>query len=193
MLGICKTFGMKLKFVSRAEYQDKQKMFEQYKTQDSYFIDEGGRGALAAKGCEEMVKSIEGYSHVICALGTGTTFSGIVNGMAKKGIRAEGICVLKGYTGLDNEVAQMIKTTDCNWTIHHRFHEGGYAKSTPELLAFIDAFASATGILLDQVYTGKMMLAIVKLIKEKHFKPNDKLLLIHTGGLIGMLTRYQKG
>jgi 1-aminocyclopropane-1-carboxylate deaminase len=48
--------------------------------------------------------------------------------------------------------------------------------------------AQHTGILLDQVYTAKMMLAVSKLISQKYYPTNSKILAIHTGGLLGMMS-----
>jgi 1-aminocyclopropane-1-carboxylate deaminase len=191
MLGLCRSWGMELEFISRELYRDKQALFDlQYgDNTDAYFIDEGGRGALAAKGCGEMLDGVKGFSHVICAIGTGTTFAGLVNAARGKGMKSEGICVLKGAEAIEEDILKLTGSAD-GWKVHHRFHEGGYAKTTPELFAFMDAFAANTGILLDQVYTGKMMKAVISLVQEQYYKPGDRLLLIHTGGLLGLLSRW---
>lgn len=144
---------------------------------------------MAAKGCEEILRSVEGYSHVLCAVGTGTTFAGLVNGAAPKGISVEGVCVLKGAESMEEEILAMTGHNQ-NWKMHYQFHGGGYGKVTPEGLYFIDTFAAETGILLDQVYTSKMMLATIELVKQQYFPAGSKLLLIHTGGLLGLLSRY---
>jgi 1-aminocyclopropane-1-carboxylate deaminase len=137
-----------------------------------------------------MLRDVTGFSHVVCAVGTGTTFAGLVNAAAQKGMQAEGICVLKGAEAIKEDILPLIQNNS-NWHLHHRFHEGGYAKTTPELLDFVDAMAAQTGLLLDQVYTGKMMKAVVQLVEEKYYTPSDKLLLIHTGGLLGLLSRWR--
>lgn len=192
MLGLCKTYGMQLQFVSRESYKNKQKLYSDFATDDTYFIDEGGKGSLAAKGCEEMLLSVDGYTHVVCAVGTGTTFAGLINAANKKGIRAEGICVLKGAEEIEEDIVQLLNENreTKNWHLHHQFHVGGYAKVNPEVFAFIDDFASQTGILLDQVYTAKMMLGVMALVTGNYFKKGDKILTIHTGGLLGLLSRF---
>ena len=43
-----------------------------------------------------------------------------------------------------------------------------------------------TGILLDPVYTGKLLYGIFDLIKKKYFKPGSHIIAIHTGGLQGI-------
>lgn len=189
MLGLCKTWGMDLRFVSREAYKNKRDLFDEMATEDWYFIDEGGKGPLAMKGCEEILNGVEGFTHVVCAMGTGTTFAGLAKAAENKGMRADGICVLKGAESMDAEIQTAIGNTQ-SWCIHHAFHCGGYAKSTPELFDFMDAFAAKTGVLLDQVYTGKMVKAVVDLTEQGYYKKGDKVLLIHTGGLLGLLSRY---
>jgi 1-aminocyclopropane-1-carboxylate deaminase len=189
MLGLCVTWGMELLFVSREAYKNKQQLFDSNAHQDWYFIDEGGKGELAMKGCEEILNNVDGFTHVACAIGTGTTFAGLVKAAIKKGIHADGICVLKGAEALNIEIEASVGHKH-SWTVHHQFHEGGYAKTSPQLFDFMDDFAQQTGILLDQVYTAKMVRAVIELTQQGYYKKGDKILLIHTGGLLGSLSRY---
>lgn len=190
MLGLCVTWGMELRFVSRESYKNKQELFDTYATPDWYFIDEGGKGMLAAKGCEEILHNVTGFTHVVCAIGTGTTFVGLAKAAANRGMKADGICVLKGAETMNAEIENAIGHNH-SWAVHHQFHGGGYAKTSPELFEFIDAFAQHTGVLLDQVYNGKMVKAVIELTEQGYYKKGDKVLLIHTGGLLGLLSRYQ--
>ena len=73
-------------------------------------------------------------------------------------------------------------------TIHHGFSEGGYAKYTPELLQFMKKFVRQTGILLDHVYTAKLLFALTKLIAQKHYPFGSNILAVHTGGIMGLLS-----
>ncbi len=189
MLGLCRTWGMQLFFVSREAYRDKQQLYRTVETEQTYFIDEGGRGPLAAKGCEEVLQNANGFSHVVCAVGTGTTLAGLIKAAAPLKMRVDGICVLKGAEGIEEDI-RLLAPEFQNWTLHHRFHGGGYAKTTPELLRLIDVMASQTGLLFDQVYTGKMVQAVLTLVDESYFPQGSTILLLHTGGLLGLLSRY---
>ena len=190
MLNLCKWYGMELVFVTREAYKNKHVLYDEFAKHhtNTYFIDEGGKGELAAKGCTEIITEQSGFTHTFCAVGTGTTLAGLARGAAKFGIQAEGICVLKGAEEIDDEVAEL---AGIKVKIHHQFHEGGYAKTTPQLLAFSQVFAQQTGILLDQVYTAKLMYAVQQLIAENYFEPGSKILAIHTGGLLGMMTTLE--
>jgi len=187
MLNLCKLYGMHLIFVSREAYKNKLDLYYEFAQQhvNTYFIDEGGKGELAAKGCTHILDDADGFTHVICAVGTGTTLAGLAKGAQPKNIIAEGICVLKSAEAMDQEIAAL---AGFDIKVHHNFSCGGYAKTNTELLDFINHFAQHTGILLDQVYTAKMMLALSKLIAENYYPKNSKILAIHTGGLLGMMS-----
>jgi 1-aminocyclopropane-1-carboxylate deaminase len=192
ILGLCRWFGMHLIFVERDAYRDKVKLFEENFSDgnEAYFIEEGGAGELGAKGCGEILKGIENeYSHVFCSVGTGGTIEGLIGYANEHKPKAsiEGIVVLKGGDFLQKQIEEK-KFNQANWRLHQGFHEGGYAKTSPELLAFIQHFASQTGILIDQVYEGKMMKAIFSLADENYFKKGSKILAIHCGGTLGMLS-----
>jgi len=71
--------------------------------------------------------------------------------------------------------------------LHLAYHFGGYAKTEPRLIEFMKQFIAETGILIDPVYTGKMLFAVYDLAEQGVFKPGEKILAIHTGGLWGLL------
>lgn len=187
VLALCKLYGMALIFVSREAYKNKQQLYKTFASQhkNTYFIDEGGKGLLAAKGCEEILANANGFSHVVCAVGTGTTLAGIAKAALVKNMTAEGICVLKGAEQINEEISAL---AGFEVTIHHGFSEGGYAKYTPELLQFMKKFVRQTGILLDHVYTAKLLFALTKLIAQKHYPFGSNILAVHTGGIMGLLS-----
>jgi 1-aminocyclopropane-1-carboxylate deaminase len=62
---------------------------------------------------------------------------------------------------------------------------GGYARHNPELIGFIQGFYRQYGILLDPVYTSKMMFGLMDLIRMGYFEEGSSICAIHTGGLQG--------
>jgi len=186
VLSLCKLWGMNLVFVSRSAYLNKHELFESMFEKDAsaFFIDEGGRGIEGMRGCEEILGQDISYTHVICAVGTGTTIAGIAKGIMNSTCIAEGILVLKGEGEIDKEIEMM---AGFPVKIHHGFSRRGYGKADEELLNFIKKIASQTGILTDHVYTGKMMMAVDQLINEGYYPEGSDLLLIHTGGITGLL------
>lgn len=194
VLMLCRLFGMKLVFVDRTSYRDRQSLFENYFTADSdaIFIDEGGAGELGVKGCSELVDELpEKFDHILCAAGTGTTAAGIIRGVQERSLstKLHVIPVLKGGEFLRKEIRAY---TDHPFELHSGYAFGGYAKTTDALLTFIQDFCSSTGILIEPVYTGKMFYALYNLIRKDAFSRGSKILAIHTGGLTGILGMSNK-
>ncbi|MEJ6979333.1 pyridoxal-phosphate dependent enzyme [Pedobacter sp. P351] len=194
-LTFCRLFGMNLLFADRESYRDKQTLFDKHFKDDqtAFLIDEGGCSNEGAQGCAELIDELkQEYQHIFCSCGTGTTAAGIINGL--KAINSNtvfhGISVLKGDF-LKKEIGKLL-LQPVEFSLHSDYHFGGYAKTQPELIQFIKDFASGTGVLLDPVYTGKMMFAIFDLAKKNYFLHGDKILAIHTGGLFGLLGMKEK-
>ncbi|OJW13459.1 pyridoxal-phosphate dependent enzyme [Mucilaginibacter sp. 44-25] len=196
MLFICRLHGMQLLFVDRESYRDKPALFAENFGNDeqAFFIDEGGASAEGIKGVAELVDELpESYDHIFCACGTGTTAAGIIKGVSSKGLQTvfNGIPVLKNGDFLRADIDGMLSRPS-PYHLHTDYHFGGYAKTTPGLIAFIKDFVSNTGVLIDPVYTGKMLYALHDLAAKDHFAPGSKILAIHTGGMWGLLDMQNK-
>ena len=190
-LMLCKLFGMELRFTDRSSYRDKEALFQIHFKDDpeAFFIDEGGAGQFGMQGCAELADELTGrLDHIFCAAGTGTTAAGIISGVHKHQLQTKVhvIPVLKGNGFLKAVIESDISLPGLS-EFHPDYHFGGYAKTTDELLSFIQKFSRSTGILIDPVYTGKMFFAIFDLIAKDHFAKGSSILAIHTGGLTGIL------
>jgi 1-aminocyclopropane-1-carboxylate deaminase len=196
MLLLCSLFGMKLIFTDRTSYKDKNSLFIKHFSNDeqAYFIDEGGASEEAVKGCAEIIDQLdETYDHIFCAAGTGTTAAGLLAGLQKNKLatKLHVVSVLKHGSFLKDEISKYTVVDD-RLVLHTDYDFGGYAKSTPELFSFIKSFTATTGILLDPVYTAKMFYAITDLQQKNRLNGNDKILAIHTGGLLGIFGMKDK-
>ena len=195
-LFLCRLHGMNLLFVDRDSYRDKQHLFEKHFGTDdeAFFINEGGASPQAAKGCSELIDELtEPYDHIFCAAGTGTMSAGILNGLQNKGLSTQlnVIPVLKKGGFVGDEINKLL-LTPADYHLHTGYHFGGYGKVTDELITFIKNFIATTGILIDPVYTGKMLYAIYDLAAKKHFEPGSSILAIHSGGIWGLLGMKDK-
>ncbi len=195
-LFLCRLHGMNLIFTDRESYRDKQALFDKHFADDykAFFIDEGGASPLGAKGCSELLNELtETYDHIFCACGTGTTAAGIINGITHRKINTQfhGVPVLKNGEFLRKEIDNFL-IQPLEYNLHVDYHFGGYAKTTTELIDFIKQFVSSTGILIEPVYTGKMLYAVYDLAVKNYFKPDSKILAIHTGGIWGLLGMKDK-
>lgn len=182
--------SMQLHFISRSDYRRKidADFIEQLKSKfgEFYLIPEGGTNSNAVQGCEEILteQDKQDFDFVCCAVGTGGTIAGIINSSSEKQ-KVLGFPALKGDF-LFEEIRQWI--TRENWDLCLDYHFGGYAKTTPELLEFIQNFQQQTDIEIEPIYTGKMLFGICDLIERGYFPANSRILAIHTGGLQGNLS-----
>lgn len=186
--------GMKFKFISRSAYRNKasKEFINQLKNElgDFYLIPEGGTNNLAIKGCEEILtKEDNKFDYICCAVGTGGTISGLINS-ANEHQKIIGFPALKGNF-LQEEIEQLVNRND-NWSLQNEYNFGGYGKYNTDLIRFINGFKKQANILLDPIYTGKMMFGILDIIKKNQLSNSSKILVIHTGGLQGINGVNQK-
>ncbi len=179
--------GMEFKFISREAYRTKEspEFLEQLKEEfgSFYAIPEGGANALAVKGCEEILTEEDAIFDIVCTcVGTGGTIAGLINA-AKAHQKVIGFPALKGDF-LKKDICRFAQGE--NWELNTGYHFGGYGKVTLELINFMNDFKLKTSIPLDPIYTGKMLFGILDLVRRDYFKPNTKILAIHTGGLQGI-------
>lgn len=195
VLDMCKLFGMQLQFVTREEYKDKCKLFEQMKdNEECFFIDEGGASNEGTWGCKELINELkQEYDHIFCAAGTGTTAAGIAQGIAENNLNTQlnVIPILKNGGFIKDEISKYYAPID-QVKLHLDYYFGGYAKTKPELIDFIKEYIQSTGIMIEPTYTGKAMYALHDLIENDYFPRGSKILFIHTGGLTGLLGQLEQ-
>ena len=191
-------YGMELVFVGRDRFKEKKegmvKGLHLSTSTKIYYIDEGGYGPLGAKGAatilsnREVQDNIENvytqYDYIICAVGTGTMIAVIIN-MASDNQSVIGIPVLKNEGSIDAEINALLEDKNRPYTLLHQFHQGGYAKTNPMMLDFMNRLWDAEKIPTDIVYTSKLLLGMEQLIKDNYFEKDASILVIHSGGLQG--------
>lgn len=186
---------MQLHFIDRKLYRTIQDIQIQQEIsqpfQPVYIIPEGGSNQLAINSCADFIQTIPpDYDIISCACGTGATLAGFIKGLnnCKKVI---GFPVLKGgdflYSDIQNFLADDPNSEHYdNWSLNTDYHFGGYGRSSDQLNDFIIHFYQQHNILLEPVYTGKMMFGLYDLIKKGYFEPETKILAIHSGGIQGI-------
>jgi 1-aminocyclopropane-1-carboxylate deaminase len=174
-----KNWGMDLKFINRSGYQQKR-IPEDVETNESLTIAEGGFGELAVKGIHEIVKEIEKdtYDHIICPVGTGTTFLGLC--VAKGLSNIHGILTLNNLAEIESN-AELLKIQIQQ--LYTSYILGKYATQPSELIQFCEAFEDKHQIKIEPIYTGRMFYGLYDLIKKDTFTPDSKILVLHTGGI----------
>ena len=186
-LSTASQFGMQLEFINRQDYRNKEQpdfLAElQSRFPNAYIIPEGGTNSLAIQGCKEILseQDRQNYDVICCAVGTGGTITGLIES-SHFNQNILGFSALKGDF-LTHDVAHL--TAKKNWKIIDEYCCGGYAKTSAQLIEFIQLFEKQYQIPLEPIYTGKMLFGIFDLIEKAYFPPHTRILAIHSGGLQG--------
>jgi 1-aminocyclopropane-1-carboxylate deaminase/D-cysteine desulfhydrase-like pyridoxal-dependent ACC family enzyme len=181
--------GMQLSYLDRGTYRHKHDLAVIARLRQEfgnfYLVPEGGSNGLGVRGCAEIPAEIaEDFDVICCPCGTGGTLAGIALGL-RPAQRAMGFSVLKNGGFLAGEVVRLQReaagrTAGC-WDLELGYHFGGYAKTTPELGAFIADFDRRHGLVLDRVYTAKMMYGIMDLARNGWFTSGSTVIAVITG------------
>ena len=194
-LARCRADGMALHYLDRATYRRRAEpaflteMQQQFGP--AYLLPEGGTNILALKGIAELIAELRQHTDfdaVAVAAGTGGTLAGLALGLAaaRYPARAVGVAALKGADFLRVEVDALLTAAGSAaspYELHTGYHFGGYARLPAELRAFIRQFEADYGVLLDPIYTGKLLFGLLDLIEQGHFAPGSTVVAVHTGGL----------
>jgi len=188
----CMQDGMQLKFVSRQQYAKKENadFINDLKAEfgNCLIIPEGGYSAQGAKGAALIMDLIKynSYTHICAPSGTATTVAVLLLAI-KPGQIVVSLPVLKGIIDNKKRIKELTEN-NCDFKdllILDKYHFGGYAKKTDQLIDFMNHCWLQYRLPLDFVYTAKMLFGIIDSIKNDTFKKGSKILCVHTGGLQG--------
>ncbi len=181
---------MELLYVSRTAFADEQSLMTGMKlaNPDYLIVPPGGQDEPGIKGATEILSLTNAavYTHIACAMGTGTMFTGILKALLPPQIGL-GFSSLKIADQENNTLLNLLKahTSGISFSLVYDYHFGGYARKNSILIAFMNQLFVAHGLPTDFVYTGKLLYGINDLIYKDYFPRNSQLLVIHSGGLQG--------
>lgn len=190
-------WGMSLVFADRATWSRRHDA--DYHTELSRrfggarVVSEGGSDADGRAGCRQIARTLreaagDGVDVVAMAVGTGATLAGIVTGLGPA-TECLGVCALdradeQRATVLAG-IAESAVTTHARWRIDEGYACGGIGRTTPQLLRFMHWFEQTHSVALDPVYTGKLMLALYRMLVRGQLRRGSRVVAIHSGGLQG--------
>ena len=177
--------GMSFRFVTRETYRYKEKMMKELQEEfpESLVVPEGGTNENAVEGIQYMLTDeTKDFDYICSAVGTGGTVSGLSK-FAQPHQKIIGFKAVKDNS-LENRIKNLSKKD--NFTLVDA-SDGGFGKITDENVRFINEFYQYFGIVLEPVYTGKMLRKIFEMIADDYFPANSKILAFHTGGLQGIV------
>lgn len=198
-LAFAQQCGMQLFPVTKVAYESLktatiQVVFEHigYSPTEPYqLLPEGGDTVEALVSCSaipveimEQLPNDAGAPLYFCVpAGTGCTAAGVI-----AGDRGQVLVFPAAPYGVDREVilgkiwrAGFEQDVDFEIVVG----EGKFAQMSEELLEFVREFEQKTGIMLDPIYTAKMMQKLYALMEEGFFPEGSCVVAVHTGGLQG--------
>ncbi len=157
-------------------------------------------GAIAY--LEAFIETIEqtrtaaaGFTHIVHATGSGSTQAGLTIGAKsmEENVRVIGISVSESREVLvpivqkvGQETADALEfdaeLTEDDIIIMDEYIKGGYGTVDKDTAETIRLLFKTEGIVLDPVYTGKAMAALLDLIRKGFFQKKDRVVFFHTGG-----------
>ena len=177
--------GMSFRFVTRETYRYKERLMAELQEEfpESLVVPEGGTNENAVEGIQYMfTDETNDFDYICSAVGTGGTVSGLSK-FAQPHQKVIGFKAVKDNS-LENRIKNLSKKD--NFTLVDA-SDGGFGKITDENVRFINEFYQYFGIVLEPVYTGKMLRKIFEMIADDYFPANSKILAFHTGGLQGIV------
>lgn len=195
-LKFCQENVMQLVYLSRDEFArfKNKEIIPEFEQQygPHILIPEGGYSKKGAEGASFISSyyNPDDYTHICCAVGTGTTIAGLMetSNLKPQTLNFLGFSALKGLIDFPERMKYLDEKGRVKCDLISDYHFGGYAKKTNDLIDFMNNFFLKHRIPTDFVYTGKMFYGVWDLIQKKHFGQHSKILCIHTGGLQGNLS-----
>ncbi len=172
-----------------------------------YLIPLGGSSPIGALGyvafTSELLAQLDAAgehpSRLYVAAGSRGTAAGLVAGalLADAPYRVHGVAVSGGdpekterACSIARSAAQFLDmpldVTAAEFPTDHSQIGPGYGLVTPACVEAIRLAARTEGLLLDPVYTGKAMAGLLDLVWRRHFRRDETLIFLHTGGAPGL-------
>ena len=186
------SFGMELRFLDRQTYRNRnhQAWLElvQQQNPNAYILPEGGSNDLAVEGvaelAEQLMQQCPTFTHLLCAVGSGGTLAGLAKHLpGDKSVL--GIACLKQANYLRDRIEGWMGYNKQNWRLLTEFHGGGFGKSNRQIEHQATQFEQDFNLLLDPVYTAKVVWSFYQLLAQNEFAPGSEIILYHSGGLQG--------
>ena len=208
--------GAKITFVPHEQYStsrpeilaDLQKKYDSQGLK-SYWIPVGASNAIGSFGYirafDELMRQITkddlNIRHVVTAVGSGGTLAGLIAGRSCTSHptppKLWGVNVCNDAPFFEEEIRGIlhelkavyhvpVDSTKEEVNIIDGYVGEGYAIPYAAEMEIIRLAGRLEGQVLDPVYTGKALHALIEECKKGRFKPDEDVVFIHTGGIFGL-------
>lgn len=173
-----------------------------------YVIPGGGSNPVGALGYVRCAQELLNQSydagvridHVVHATGSTGTQAGLVVGLraSNSGIPVYGISVRAPKDKQEENVWRLVQATvdymglpassveRADVVANSDYVGDGYGIPTESMIEAVRLTAQQEAILLDPVYSGKGMAGLIALIRAGHFRKDENVVFVHTGGAVGL-------
>jgi D-cysteine desulfhydrase len=178
----------------------------------AYVIAGGGSNALGGLGYVACAQELQqqlferglGLDHLVVGSGSSGTHGGLVAGFLGNGINipitgigvsrdpaqqqplvlkeAQAVCALLG-------LPITVRPDDVHCV--GGYWQPKYSLPNARMVEAVQMLARTEAILLDPVYTGKVMAGLIGLARQGVFKPGERVMFLHTGGMTSLFP-YQR-
>jgi D-cysteine desulfhydrase len=169
----------------------------------AYIIPGGGSNAIGGLGyvaCaqelqQQMFEQGVHFDHVVVGSGSSGTHGGLLAGFLGNQIRIPIIgigvsrdpadqnpLVLKEAQATLDLLGVDLRVPPESVVSHGDWWRPKYSVPNAAMVEAVQMLARTESILLDPVYTGKIMAGLIGLSRRGHFRPDDNVLFLHTGG-----------
>lgn len=160
-------------------------------------IDHPPLGALGyVKAGAELVGQMKDFDIVVTPSGSGATHGGLLTGLrlSGNGSPVYGICVRRDAAQQRARIETVAGNLSDMLGIKRPFGQDdiltwdgalapGYGQIGSKAREALNLMVQTEGILLDPVYTSKTFAGLLGLMEEGKISPNQKVMMLHTGGL----------
>jgi len=206
--------GAKIKYISEDDYHNRrdqimQEMADELRKNghNPYVIPEGASNPLGTWGYiragQEIKDQIDekglNIDRVVLASSSGGTYAGLFISSKLLGwnVKITGFNVNHNKDIVTSRIWDLVEKTRKEFKLDFKADKAeihivdgyigaGYAKTTDKECRFLRSVASATGLILDPVYTGKALFGLIDQMKNKKISQREKVLFLHTGGAFGL-------
>ncbi|MHA1971440.1 MAG: 1-aminocyclopropane-1-carboxylate deaminase/D-cysteine desulfhydrase [Candidatus Hodarchaeales archaeon] len=178
-------------------------------SKDVYLIPTGGSTVIGSYGYINCVKEISmqaktmgiEFDYIIFATGSGGTQAGLILGTQMYYPKMHPIGISVGLSNLKDTIKDIINDFNQAWStqikitdnvdIYEDYFGEGYGIINDDVIKTIKLVAKSEGVFLDPVYTGKAMVGLLALLKDKVIPEGSNVLFLHTGGTSALFS-YSK-
>jgi len=212
--------GARCSFYPREVYSSRRleivaELTEKYAAQGkkAYWIPLGASNAVGSWGyirayqelMEQAARATVKIDHVVSAVGSGGTLTGLIAGKALLGDKRPqiwGVNVCDDAAYFQNEIRGILDELKENYGLGLKekntpiqiidgYVGEGYAIPYAEEVESVRMAAAIEGQVLDPVYTGKAFWGLREEIRKGRFGKKDRVVFLHTGGVFGLFPTRQ--